>query len=161
MLPINNLLQQICRDKMNKKGTSPIIAVVLLIIIVLVIALIVYIYATEEVDETLDTATTFLRSHDFLVESTDLNHTTIRNMDEKIEFDGHTEADFLEVFDVYVNAVFYPPGVIDSFTTANGDTSWDRSEVLIINFNEGNIRKGDLIYLVYKKTATSVPFRVS
>jgi len=145
---------------MNKRGVSPVIAVVLLIIIVLVIALIVYIYATEEVDEALDTATTFFRSHDFLVESTDLNHATIRNMDEKIEFNGHTEANFLEVFDVYINAVFYP-GVIDSFTTANGDTTWDRSEVLIINFNETNIRKGDLIYLVYKKTATSIPFKVS
>ena len=149
---------------MNKRGVSPVIAVVLLIIIVLVIALIVYIYATEEVDEALDTATSVYRTigtHEFLVESTDLNHVSIRNMGEKIEFDGTTEADFLEIFDMYVNVILQSSGVIDSFTTANGDTTWERSEALMIDFNETNIKKGDLIWLVHKDSATTIPLRVS
>ena len=148
-------MQKYRSDKMDRKGVSPVVAIVLLIMIVIIIGLIVYVYATNQVHEYVDTVSE-VGNHKFLVESTNMNNVTIRNMGKEIDFNGNTEADFLEIFDVYVNIVLYPPGAVDSFTTEDGDTIWSNSELLIINFNESNIRKGDRILLVHKETGTLI-----
>lgn len=142
---------------MNLKAVSPVIAVVLMIGVTVTISIVVYVYSSGYTTEKTG-AESETGNYKFLIETRDVNSTCIRNVGTKISFDGTTEVDFLALFDIYVNDVFQSSGVIDSFTTGNGDDIWDKSEIIIIDFDESTISSEDQIKLVHRASGTLIPF---
>ena len=139
----------------NKKGVSPVIAVVLMIVVAVAISLVVYVWASGFVSEKTETETK-AGDYSFLVETRDTNSTSIRNMGNDIEFTVEDDVNaFLTEFDIYVDDTLGGAGDITSIT---GDgTTWDKSEVLAINFNE---TAGTEIKLVHKDSGTPLVFNL-
>ena len=134
----------------NKKGVSPVIAVVLMIVVAVAISLVVYVWASGFVSEKTG-AETKAGDYSFLVETRDVNSTNIRNTGTDITFSAANEAGFLAVFDVYKNNALQSSGII---TSISSDT-WNKSTVLTINFNAS---AGDKIKLVHKESGTPIVF---
>jgi len=136
----------------NKKGVSPVIAVVLMIVVAVAISLVVYVWATGFVSEKTG-AETKAGDYSFLVETRDVNSTNIRNTGTDISFSVATPAGFLGEFDIYVNNAL---GVSTDITSISSAT-WNKSTVLTINFNAS---EGDKIKLVHKDSGTPIVFKL-
>ncbi len=137
----------------NKKGVSPVIAVVLMIVVAVAISLVVYVWASGFVSEKTG-AETKAGDYSFLVETKDTNNTNIRNTGMDITFSDANATGFLGAFDVYVDNVLGGAGDITSVTT---DGTWDKGEVITINFNES---EGAKIKLVHKESGTPIVFKL-
>jgi len=136
----------------NKKGVSPVIAVVLMIVVAVAISLVVYVWATGFVSEKTG-AETKAGDYSFLVETRDVNSTNIRNTGTDITFASANEAGFLAVFDIYKDDVLQTPGIITTVSI----TAWNKGTVLTINFNAS---AGDKIKLVHKDSGTPIVFKL-
>ena len=145
----------------NKKGVSPVIAVVLMIVVAVAISLVVYVWASGFVSEKTG-AETKAGDYSFLVETKAVDNTNIRNTGTAISFTyvtGDVEATFLSEFDIYVNNTLTTSSIIDDLkhnnTTVTGDFTWAKGEIITIDFNAS---AGDKIKLVHKESGTPIVF---
>jgi len=147
----------------NKKGVSPVIAVVLMIVVAVAISLVVYVWATGFVSEKTG-AETKAGDYSFLVETRDADNTNIRNTGTAISFGSGTGnptvAEFNAQFDVYIN------NTLTSLSTATltlqnstTDKIWDKGEVLTINFT-ADASPGDKIKIVHKDSGTPIVLKL-
>ena len=148
----------------NKKGVSPVIAVVLMIVVAVAISLVVYVWASGFVSEKTG-AETKAGDYSFLVETRAVDNTNIRNTGNAITFSNAAidATVFLEQFDVYINNSLKESDDLQntSFTLQNGDKSWDKGEVLTISFSSASgsdASAGDKIKLVHKESGTPIVF---
>jgi len=147
----------------NKKGVSPVIAVVLMIVVAVAISLVVYVWATGFVSEKTG-AETKAGDYSFLVETRAVANTNIRNTGTAIDLGADNSiliAEFLAEFDVYVNndlkaAVDFTPDPLGTLQGADG--SWDSGEVLTLDLSDFNV--GDKIKLVHKDSGTPIVFKL-
>jgi len=142
----------------NKKGVSPVIAVVLMIVVAVAISLVVYVWASGFVSEKTG-AETKAGDYSFLVETRDVNATNIRNTGMSIDFGGTVNVtSFTDKFDTYKNNALTTLSAA-SITLQGGGTSWDKGEVLTINFST-DASAGDKIKLVHKESGTPIVFKL-
>jgi len=142
----------------NKKGVSPVIAVVLMIVVAVAISLVVYVWATGFVSEKTG-AETKAGDYSFLVETRADDNTNIRNTGTAIDFGGAVNAtSFNDKFDTYKNNALTTLSTA-SVTLQGGGTSWDKGEVLTINFST-DASEGDKIKLVHKDSGTPIVFKL-
>jgi len=146
----------------NKKGVSPVIAVVLMIVVAVAISLVVYVWASGFVSEKTSSESK-AGDYSFLVETRAVNGTNIRNTGNAITFSNAAidASVFLEQFDVYINNSLKASGDLSNtnFTLQNGGTSWDKGEVLTISFGS-DASAGDKIKLVHKDSGTPIVFKL-
>jgi len=145
----------------NKKGVSPVIAVVLMIVVAVAISLVVYVWASGFVSEKTG-AETKAGDYSFLVETKDVNSTNIRNTGTAISPMSSTDAtnDFWNAFDLYVNNTLTDPsGATVTLHDTNSNNVWDKGEVVTINFN-AIASAGDKIKLVHKDSGTPIVFKL-
>jgi len=141
----------------NKKGVSPVIAVVLMIVVAVAISLVVYVWASGFVSEKTG-AETKAGDYSFLVETRDATTTgvNIRNTGTDISFG----TDFTSEFDLYVNDAL-DSSLVDGDVTEHGSTAdtWEKGEVITIDLitNVG-ASAGDKIKLVHKESGTPIVF---
>lgn len=148
----------------NKKGVSPVIAVVLMIVVAVAISLVVYVWASGFVSEKTG-AETKAGDYSFLVETKAVDNTNIRNTGNAIDYSG---GNFTDEFDIYINNQLANPATDltnTSFTDAGGDNIWDKGEVLTINFDKDgsggtppDASAGDKIKIVHKESGTPIVF---
>ena len=152
----------------NKKGVSPVIAVVLMIVVAVAISLVVYVWASGFVSEKTG-AETKAGDYSFLVETKAVDNTNIRNTGNDITFgDGSAGtvdvSGFLAQFDVYKNNALQDSTSLGStsFTLQNSSTDriWDKGEVLTIDFDSSAFSAGDKIKLVHKESGTPIVFKL-
>ena len=136
----------------NRKGVSPVIAVVLMIVVAVAISLVVYVWAAGFVSEKTG-AETKAGDYSFLVETKDTNSTNIRNTGTNIGFSSADETGFLAIFDIYKNNVLQSSGIVDSISI----TTWNKGTVLTIDFNASI---ADKIKLVHKESGTPIVFKL-
>jgi len=144
----------------NKKGVSPVIAVVLMIVVAVAISLVVYVWASGFVSEKTG-AETKAGDYSFLVETKAVDNVNIRNTGTAIGMGDDsgdlTQTEFLAEFDVYINnalSTLTTDVVIQNETT---DETWDKGEVITIDFT-GDAVAGDKIKLVHKESGTPIVF---
>jgi flagellin-like protein len=146
----------------NKKGVSPVIAVVLMIVVAVAISLVVYVWASGFVSEKTQTETK-AGDYSFLVETRDVNSTNIRNMGNDVNIGGGFQAEF----DLYINdALATAADLTDTaFTDAGGDSVWNKGEVLTIDFDSDDAGTSDAnatdeIKIVHKNSGTPIIFKL-
>jgi len=152
----------------NKKGVSPVIAVVLMIVVAVAISLVVYVWATGFVSEKTEVETK-AGDYSFLVETKTVGNyaattggTNIRNTGTAISPITGT-SDFLAAFDVYVNNTLDPDGSsIGGVDLQGTDTVWDKGEVLTVYFDGSNPspEAGDKIKIVHKESGTPIVLKL-
>ncbi|RLF92531.1 hypothetical protein DRN50_08780 [Thermococci archaeon] len=147
----------------NKKGVSPVIAVVLMIVVAVAISLVVYVWASGFVSEKTG-AESKAGDYSFLVETKDVNSTNIRNTGTAISPMDGTDAttDFWNAFDLYVNNALKPSPPSAATVTlhdTNSNNVWDKGEVITIDFNT-DASAGDKIKLVHKDSGTPIVFKL-
>ena len=153
----------------NKKGVSPVIAVVLMIVVAVAISLVVYVWASGFVSEKTG-AETKAGDYSFLVETKTVGNytaspktggTNIRNTGTAISpMDDTDTTDFLAAFDVYVNNTLDTDGSSIAGVVlhdTDGDNVWDKGEVLTVYF-DGGADPGDKIKIVHKESGTPIVF---
>lgn len=145
----------------NKKGVSPVIAVVLMIVVAVAISLVVYVWASGFVSEKTG-AESKAGDYSFLVETRDVNSTNIRNTGTAIAMGNDatplTSAEFLAEFDVYINNTLST--LTNNLTIQNApNETWDKGEVITIDFT-GDASAGDKIKLVHKDSGTPIVFKL-
>jgi flagellin-like protein len=149
----------------NKKGVSPVIAVVLMIVVAVAISLVVYVWATGFVSEKTG-AETKAGDYSFLVETKAVDNTNIRNTGTAISFTWGTDAEttFLSEFDIYVNNTLTTSSIIDGLdyngSAVAASFTWDKGGVLTIDFTEATVSAGDKIKLVHKDSGTPIVFKL-
>ena len=151
----------------NKKGVSPVIAVVLMIVVAVAISLVVYVWASGFVSEKTG-AETKAGDYSFLVETRAADNTNIRNTGLTVSLPGTTVANFLTEFDVYINNDLKDStelaGMGISLQNSGTDTDWDKGEVLTIDFSTITgmtpPSAGDKIKLVHKESGTPIVFKL-
>ena len=136
----------------NKKGVSPVIAVVLMIVVAVAISLVVYVWASGFVSEKTGSET-MAGDYSFSIETRDTNSTNIRNVGTDISFSAATSAGFVEIFDIYIDNVLEDDADITSISISN----WNKGTVLTINFNAS---AGDEIKLIHKSSGTPIVFKL-
>ena len=145
----------------NKKGVSPVIAVVLMIVVAVAISLVVYVWASGFVSEKTG-AETKAGDYSFLVETKAYRNTNIRNTGTAIDFAGAVNTNFTNEFDIYINNVLTTPAD-SSFALTGGDNVWDKGEVVTIDFDASgdggtDAGPGDKIKIVHKESGTPIVF---
>ena len=154
----------------NKKGVSPVIAVVLMIVVAVAISLVVYVWASGFVSEKTG-AETKAGDYSFLVETKTVGNytaspktggTNIRNTGTAISpMDDTSTSDFLAAFDVYVNNTLDTDGSsIAGVVLQGADDVWDKGEVLTVYFNSSEVSAGDKIKIVHKESGTPIVFKL-
>jgi len=149
----------------NKKGVSPVIAVVLMIVVAVAISLVVYVWATGFVSEKTGTETK-AGDYSFLVETRDIDNVNIRNTGTDISFASADAAGFIGEFDIYIDNVLQANATAADIDITTADTTWSKGEVLTIDFDAtgdgGTIggAVGDKIKLVHKDSGTPIVFKL-
>ena len=143
----------------NKKGVSPVIAVVLMIVVAVAISLVVYVWASGFVSEKTG-AETKAGDYSFLWETKAVDNTNIRNTGNAIAMGNDTapltSAEFLAEFDVYINNTLST--LTNDLTIQNApNETWDKGEVITIDFT-GDAVAGDKIKIVHKESGTPIVF---
>ena len=144
----------------NKKGVSPVIAVVLMIVVAVAISLVVYVWASGFVSEKTG-AESKAGDYSFLWETKAVDNTNIRNTGTAISPMDGTDAttDFWNAFDLYVNNTFTnPSGATVTLHDTTSNNVWDKGEVITIDFNT-DASAGDKIKLVHKDSGTPIVFK--
>ncbi|HEC95845.1 MAG TPA: type IV pilin [Euryarchaeota archaeon] len=140
----------------NKKGVSPVIAVVLMIVVAVAISLVVYVWASGFVSEKTG-AESKAGDYSFLVETRDVNSTNIRNTGIDIDISGTNG--LWDEFDLYVNNVLKSPS--SGVTEQDGNNVWAKGEVVTIDFDTAiSASAGDKIKLVHKDSGTPIVFKL-
>jgi len=140
----------------NKKGVSPVIAVVLMIVVAVAISLVVYVWATGFVSEKTGVETK-AGDYSFLVETKDVNSTNIRNTGTDIDISGANG--LWDEFDLYVENGLIPSPPSSNVTEQTPDNIWKKGEVVTIDFSS-DASAGDKIKLVHKDSGTPIVFKL-
>jgi flagellin-like protein len=148
----------------NKKGVSPVIAVVLMIVVAVAISLVVYVWATGFVSEKTG-AETKAGDYSFLVETKGFEDTNIRNMGNSVfiaESSGSWKDGFLVAFDVYVNDALNSSAISEVTLHHDGSApqQWSKGRIITIVFDDGEVGSGDKIKLVHKDSGTPIVFKL-
>ncbi len=135
----------------DKKGVSPVIAVVLMIVVAVAISLVVYVWASGYVSEETQVESK-AGDYQFLVEtrSADTDGVNIRNMGEDITATDNT---FSDVFDLYKNDQLIPNADL------NGTSgTYEAGDVMTFDFS--GCSAGDKVKLVHKDSGTPIVFKL-
>jgi len=151
----------------NKKGVSPVIAVVLMIVVAVAISLVVYVWASGFVSEKTQ-AETKAGDFSFILETRAVDNTNIRNTGTAIDFvfDTDSHKTFLETFDLYADDVLkhdtdaYITAVSIGGTEIAADATWSNGSVLTIDFDVAKAPGGTKIKLVHKDSGTPIVFKL-
>ncbi|MEA1992931.1 MAG: archaellin/type IV pilin N-terminal domain-containing protein [Euryarchaeota archaeon] len=148
----------------NKKGVSPVIAVVLMIVVAVAISLVVYVWASGFVSEKTQ-AETNAGDFSFLVETRGVDNTNIRNTGNDISFAGDADAEttFLSEFDIYVDDALTTSSILDDVkhngtTIGSANFTLSTGDVLTLDFNVATAPVGSEIKLVHKDSGTPIIF---